>query len=76
MVETRKYKVLGIEGEQVDINGVMYDGGIGFEIELTDEEAAQPLSEFKIELMAPSIVDGSSTGIATVVEEETTQPQE
>lgn len=45
-----KYKVLGVEGGKVIINGVEYPSRQEERIELTDEEAARSLSEGTIEL--------------------------
>jgi len=47
----KKYKVLGIKGNKVEINEVEYDAQVDI-IELTDEEAEQPLKESKIALIS------------------------
>jgi len=44
------YQVLGIEGDTVEINGKEYAARVD-QVELSDEEAAQPLAESKIALV-------------------------
>lgn len=50
MSDTKTYKVLGIEGEVIPVNGKEYH--TGDVIKLTDAEAAAPLAESRIELTA------------------------
>ena len=49
-MEKKRYQVLGIEGNTVNVNGVDYAARVDV-VELTDEEAAQPLAESKIALI-------------------------
>ena len=46
-----KYKVLGVEGEEVEVNGVNYPAGVGHEIELSEEEAADAIEHGTVELV-------------------------
>lgn len=52
-----KFKVLGVEGEEVEVNGNTYGGGVGTVIELTDEEATEALAASKIEPVADDVED-------------------
>lgn len=50
MSDKKTYQVLGIEGNTVEVNGVEYAARVDT-VDLTDEEAAQPLAESKIALV-------------------------
>lgn len=47
-----QYRVLGVEGEKVTVNGTEYDALQDAHIELTEEEAAEALAAGTIELVS------------------------
>lgn len=71
-----KYKVLGVEGNVVEINGVEYPAGVDHEIELTDEEAVTPLAESKIELLEDAEASEESSEEEETPTDETSEEEE
>ena len=55
---SKKYKVLGAEGEAVEIDGVSH--AVGAEVELEDEAAESLVSEGKVEEVVDAGADDSA----------------
>lgn len=56
----KKYKVLGNEGDEVEIGGVKYPAGVAHLVELEDDVAEAALAESKVEAVAEESVGGEA----------------